>query len=158
VTTTTTSEQIEDWGTELALAMVDEQWRRALQLCSWLRYALEQQERSDPEVEQMHRRAKKALAEQVAQEKAQRADQKQHRRLRLTARRQTASGTWAQALDSIELFYQNGASQKEALGLLQELKTRLSDRLLPIHQQLDPKAAALARRFNELLDQVRSDS
>jgi hypothetical protein len=158
VTETTTRDQIEDWETELALAMGDRQWRRALQLCSWLRYALGQQERSDPEVEQMHRQAKKALAEQVTQERAQRAGQKEYRRLRLTARRQTASGTWMQALDSIEEFYQNGASQQEALGLLQELRTRLSDRLLPIHQQLDPKAAALARRFNELLDQVRSDS
>jgi len=158
VTETTTREQIGDWETELALAIGDRQWRRALQLCSWLRYALEQQERSDPEVEQMHRQAKEALAEQVAQERAERARQKEHRRLRVTARNQAASGTWMQALDSIEAFYQNGASQQEALGLLQELKTRLSDRLFPEYRQIDPKAAALARRFNELLDQVRSDS
>ena len=138
--------------------MGDQQWRRALQLCSWLRYALEQQDRSDPEVEEMHRQAKKALAEQVTQERAQRAEQKKERRLQLTARRQTASGTWTQALDSIDAFYQNGASQQEALGLLQELKTRLSDRLLPIRQQLDPKVAAQVRRFNGLLGQVRSDS
>jgi hypothetical protein len=63
-----------------------------------------------------------------------------------------------QALDSIDAFCQNGASQQEALGLLQDLKTRLSERLLPEYQQMDPKAAVLARRFNELLDQVRSDS
>ena len=86
------------------------------------------------------------------------AGEKEHRRLRLQARRQTASGTWTQALDSIEAFYRYGASQQEALGLLQELKIRLADRLLPIHQQLDPKAAALARRFSELSEQVRSDS
>ena len=156
--TETTKEQIKQWEEELALAMVDRQWRRALQLCSWLRYSLAQQERSDPELEQMHRQAKEALTEQVAQERAQRVDRREHRRLRLTARRQTASGTWMQALDSIEAFYQKGASQQEAFSLLQELKTRLSDRLLPIHQQLDPRAAALARRFNELLDQVRGDS
>lgn len=158
MTQTTTRDQVEDWETELALAMVDRQWRRALRLCSWLRYALEQQERSDPKVEQMHRQAKEALAEQVAQERAERARQKEHRRLRATARNQAASATWMQALDSIEAFYQNGASQEEALGLLQELKTRLSERLLPGYRQIDPKAAALARRFNELLDQVRSDS
>jgi hypothetical protein len=158
MTETTTKEQIGDWETELAVAMDDRRWRRALQLCSWLRYALAEQGRSDPEVEQQHRQAKEALAEQVTQERAQQAHQKEHRRLELTARRQAASGTWIQALDSIEAFYRNGADHQEALGLLQELKTRLSDRLLPIHQQLDPKAAALARRFNELLDQVRGDS
>jgi hypothetical protein len=158
VTETTTKEQIGDWKTELALAMDDRQWRRALHLCSWLRYALERQEHSDPELEQTHRQAKKALAQQVAQERALQAGQKELRRLRLTARRQTASGTWMQALDSIDAFYQNGASEQEALGLLQELKARLSDRLLPEYRQIDPKAAVLARRFNELLEQVRSDS
>jgi hypothetical protein len=158
VTETTTKKQIEGWETELALAVVDLQWRRALQLCSWLRYALGQQEQSDSEVEQIHHRAKEALAEQVTQERAQRARQKEHRRLRLTAVNQSSSGTWTQALDSIEVFYQNGASQQETRGLLQELKRRLSHRLLPAYWQIDPKAAVLTRRFNELLDQVRIDS
>lgn len=155
MTETTTRKQIEDWRTELALAMVNRQWRRALQLCSWLRYALGQQERSDPEVEQMHRQAKEALAEQVTQERVQQARQKERRRLRLTAMNQSASGTWMQALDSIEAFHQHEGSRQEALSLLQELKTRLSDRLFPTHWQKDPKAAALARRFNNVLDQVR---
>ncbi len=155
MTITTAKEQIEDWKTELALAMVNQQWRRALKLCSWLRYALEQQERSDPEVEQMHRQAKEALAEQITQERAQQARQKEHRRLQRTAMNQSASGTWMQALDSIEAFYQHGASQQEALSLLQDLKIRLSDRLLPTHWQKDPKAAALARRFNKVLEKIR---
>jgi hypothetical protein len=131
VTKATTRKQIEDWKTELALAMVNRQWRRALQLCSWLRYALEQQERSDPEVEQMHRQAKEALAEQVTQERAQQARQKEHRRLRRTSMHQIVSRTWTQALDSIEALYRSGASQQETLGLLQELEGRLSDRLFP---------------------------
>ena len=79
---TTTGEQIEIWREELSVAMTGQQWRRALQLCSWLRYALDQQERSDPVVEQMHRRAKEALAEQVTQERAQQACQEEHRRFR----------------------------------------------------------------------------
>ena len=155
MTETTTGKQIEDWKTELALAMANRQWRRALQLCSWLRYTLEQQERSDPEVEQVHRQAKEALAEQVTQQRAQQARQKEHRRLRLMAMNQSASGTWMQALDSIEAFYQHEASREEALSLLQELKIRLSDRLFATYWQKDPKATALARRFNEVLDQVR---
>ena len=63
-----------------------------------------------------------------------------------------------QALDSIEGFYQSGAGQQEAFSLLQELEGRLSDRLFSTHWQRDPKAAALARRFNEILDKVRGDS
>ena len=158
MTETTTTQQIEDWGTDLVLAMANRQWRRALQLCSWLRYALERQERSDPDVEQMHRRAKEALAEQVTQERAEQASQKKHRRLQLMAVNQSTSGTWTQALDAIEVFYQNGASQQEALDLLQILKRRLSDRMLPLYWQIDPKAAALGRRFNELVDHIRSAS
>ena len=158
MTKTTTSKQIEDWKTELALAMVNLQWRRALQLCSWLRYALEQQDHSDPEVEQMHHRAKEALAEQVAQERAQRARQKEHRRLRRTAMDQIVSGTWMQALDSIEALYRSGASQEETLDLLRELKIHLSDRLFTTHWRQDPKAAELARHFNAILGQVRGDS
>lgn len=158
VTQTTTKEQVQDWESELTQAMTEQQWRRALRLCSWLRYALEQQERSDPEIEQMHRQAKEALAEQVAQERAERGRQREYGRWRATARTQAASGTWAQALDSIEVFYQNGASQQEVLGLLQKLRTRLSDRFLPEYRQMDPKAAALAQRFSEFLGQVRGDS
>jgi hypothetical protein len=158
VTKTATRKQIEDWKTELALAMVNRQWRRALQLCSWLRYALEQQERSDPEVEQMHRRAKEALAEQVTQERAQQARQKEHRRLRRTSMHQIVSRTWMQALDSIEALYWSGANRQETLGLLQELEERLSDRLLPTHWQRGSQAAALRQRFNELVERVRGDS
>jgi hypothetical protein len=155
---TTTSKQIEDWKTELALVMVNLQWRRALQLCSWLRYALEQQDRSDPEVEQMHHRAKEALAEQVAQEREQQARQKEHRRLRRTAINHIASGTWMQALDSIEALYRSGANRQETFDLLRELKICLSDRLFTTFWRQDSKAAALAQRFNAILGHVRGDS
>ena len=158
MTKTTTSKQIEDWKTELGSAMVDLQWRHALQLCSWLRYALEQQDHSDPEVEQMHRRAKEALAEQITQERAQQARQKEHRRLRRTAMNQSASGTWMKALDSIEALVQSGANRQETLDLLRELKIRLSDRLFTTFWRRDPKATALARRFNAILGQVRDNS
>ena len=158
MTETTTNQQIEDWETELALTMDNREWRRALQLCSWLRYTLKEQDRADPELERMHRQAKEALTEQVTKERAQQVRQKEHRRLQLMAMNQSSSGTWTQALDSIEVFYQDGASQEEALGLLQELKRRLSDRLLPAYWQMDPKAAVLAQRFNELLDHIRGGS
>jgi hypothetical protein len=155
MTSTTTEKQIEDWKTELASAMADGQWRRALQLCSWLRYALEEQDGSDPAVEQMQVQAKEALAEQIAQERAARAREKEQRRLRVVAMNQIASGTWMQALDSTDLFYQNGASPEETLDLLQQFRTRLSGRVLPTSWQKAPNAEALAQRFNELLDRVR---
>ena len=71
---------------------------------------------------------------------------------------QSALGTWMQTLDSIEMFYRNGASQQQVLGLLQELKKRLSDQLSSTFKHQDPTAAALARRVNEILAQVRSDA
>jgi hypothetical protein len=63
-------EQIEMWKAELALAMADARWRRALQLCSWLRFSLRQQGLSDPEMEQARQQAKEHLAETVTREKA----------------------------------------------------------------------------------------
>ena len=156
--TMTTDKQIEDWKIELTCAMGDQRWRRALQLCSWLRYALGRQERSDSEVEQDHQRAKEALAGQVAEERAQRARQRNHHLLRVLAANQIASGTWMQALDSIEAFYQNGAGEQEALGLLQELKRHLSDHSFLAHPHQDPMTEALVQRFNQVLAQVRSDA
>lgn len=138
--------------------MANEQWRRALRLCSWLRYGLEQQEHSDFEVEQMHRRAKEALAKQVSKERAQQAHQKEWQRLQNTVMYQSASGTWMPTLDSIALFYQNGASQQQVLDLLQEFKKHLSGQLPSTSSRQDPKTAALVRRFNEILAQVRGDA
>ena len=66
---TTNREQIDVWKKELAEAMDSQQWQLALKLCSWLRYALHQQDLSDPEVEEAHRQAKEALARQVIEEK-----------------------------------------------------------------------------------------
>ena len=37
MTKTTPQEQIDDWKAESVSAIADQKWRRALQLCSWLR-------------------------------------------------------------------------------------------------------------------------
>jgi hypothetical protein len=155
VTETTAEEQIEIWKKELAIAMADGQWRRALQLCSWLRYTLRQQELSDPEVEEAHRQAKEGLAEQVIREKAQQEHEERHRRLRRQTMDQIIFGDWDQALDSIEALYQDGANRQEAIHLLQELKARLATLLSPKFRQVDQRAAALGRRFDELVERVR---
>lgn len=154
MTETTAGEQVEIWKKELAIAMADEQWRRALQLCSWLRYTLRQQELSDPEVEKAHRQAKEALAEQVVREKAQQEREERHRRLRRQTMYQIVSGDWDQALDSIEALYQDGANRQEAIHLLQELKVHLPTMLTPKYRQTDQRAAALGRRFDELVERI----
>jgi len=154
VTETTAGEQIEIWKKELAIAMADEQWRRALQLCSWLRYTLRQQELSDTEVEEAHRQAKEALAEQVIREKAQQEREGRHRQLRHKIMQQIVSGDWEQALDSIEALYQDGTNHQEAIHLLQELKARLPTTRPPEYRQADQRAAALRRRFDELVERV----
>lgn len=154
MTETTAGEQIEIWKKELAIAMADEQWRRALQLCSWLRYTLRQQELSDPEVEEAHRQAKEALAEQVIREKTQQEREGRHRRLRRQTMYQIVSGDWEQALDSIEALYQDGANRQEVIHLLQELKARWPTTQTPKYRQADQRAAALGRRFDELVERV----
>ena len=155
VTETMAEEQIEIWKKELAIAMADGQWRRALQLCSWLRYTLRQQELSDPEVEEAHRQAKEGLAEQVIREKAQQEREERHRRLRRQTMYQIISGEWDQALDSIEALYQDGANRPETIHLLQELKARLATLLSPKFRQADQRASALGRRLDELVERVR---
>ncbi|NIM04187.1 MAG: hypothetical protein GTN65_00870 [Armatimonadetes bacterium] len=82
VTETTSGKQVKIWKEELAIAMADRQWRRALQLCSWLRYTLRQQELSDAEAEEAHRQAKEALARQVVREEAQQVRERRNQRLR----------------------------------------------------------------------------
>ena len=154
----TTEEQIHIWKEELAVTMTSRQWKRALQLCSWLRYALEQRGHSDPEVEQMHGQAKEALAEQVTRERAERVDQREHRRLRRMTSHQINSRTWMQALDSIEALYQSTDDQQETLGLLQHLDEHLTDRLFPAQLQEGTRAAALRLRYAELVERVRADS
>jgi len=150
----TAEEQIEIWKKELAIAIADEQWRLALKLCSWLRSTLRQQELSDPEVEAAHRQAKEGLAEQVIREKAQQEREERHRRLQQQTMYQIISGDREQALDSIEALYQDGANRQETIHLLQELKARLPTMLTPKYRQADQRAAALARRFDELVERV----
>lgn len=155
MTETTTGEQIEIWKKELVLAMADRQWRHALQLCSWLRYALRQQGLSDPEVEQVQRQAKEALAEQVAKRKTQQEREGSRQQLRRQAMYQIASGEWDQALDSIEVLYQDGANRQETINLLQELEARMAIILRsPKYRQRDQRAAVLSRRFDELVERV----
>ena len=149
-------EQIENWKTELASAMTNQKWRRALQLCSWLRYAFDQQGRSDARVERMHSQAKKALAEQVSRDRAERERREKHLYLRSVSTNQITSGRWLQALDAIEAFHQNGAGQEETLELLQSFQDRLLDRLSTAQQPTDTQATELKQRFNDLLEQARS--
>ena len=152
---TTTEEQIEVWKKELAMAIAGQQWRRALQLCSWLRYAQRQQGLPDPEVEQVQRQAKEALAEQVIEEKTQQKREGRHRELQRQTVYQMASGDWEQAMDSIEALYQDGANRREVIGLLQELKARMAIILrFPKYQETNRRAAALSRRFDELVERV----
>jgi transcription initiation factor TFIIIB Brf1 subunit/transcription initiation factor TFIIB len=154
----TSQEQIEDWETELASASAEQKWRRALQLCSWLRYALDQQGRSDPEVERIHDQAKKALAEQVSRERAQQARLRQRQHSRRVGTNQIILGNWLQALDAIEAFYQSGASQEETFDLLKTLQDRLADRLNSAQQPTGAQATELRQRFSKLLEQVRSNA
>ena len=161
MTETTTEEQIDIWKKELATAIADEQWRLALKLCSWLRYALSQQGLSDPEVEEVHRQAKEALAEQVIREKTRQEREEEHerglRQLRRTVMHQIVSADWDGALDSIEALYQDGADRREAIRLLQELKVRMATLLSPKYRQVDQRAAALGKRFDELVERVDGD-
>lgn len=152
----TSGEQIENWKIELASAMGDQKWRRALQLCSWLRYALDQQGRSDARVERMHDRAKKALAEQVRQEQAKQEHQQERRHLLHVSTNQITLGHWLPALDAIEAFHNAGANQEETIELLQSFQDRLLDRLSTAQQPTGAQATEVKQRFNDLLEQIRS--
>ena len=144
------------WKKDLALAMADRQWRHALQLCSWLRYALRQRElSSDPEVEQARRQAKEELAQQVIGERAQQERQVRHQQLQHQIVYQIASADWDQAMDSIEYLYQDGTGSREVTGLLEELEARMAIILrAPKYQQMNRRAAALSKRFNELAEKI----
>ena len=147
----TTDEQIKNWKNELAIAMDNEQWQHALKLCGWLRYSLRQQDSSDPDVYELHRQAKDALARQLVREKTvYEKHQKQ--------RHQIISREWEQALTSIEAHYKDGANRQETINLLQEFKGRTRTLLTDNWRQKDPQAAALGRQFDELVEQVAGDS
>jgi len=151
----TPEEQIDIWKKELALAMADRQWRHALQLCSWLRYALRQRELSDPQVEQARRQAKEALAQQVIGERAQQERQVRHQQLHYQIVYQMASADWDQAMDSIENLYQDGAGSREITGLLEGLEARMAIILRDAkYQQMNRRAAALSKRFDELAEKI----
>jgi hypothetical protein len=147
LTETRAEEQIEIWKNELAIAMADEQWRLALQLCSWLRHSLGQQELSDPEVEQTQRQAKEGLAEQVIRDKGQQEREGGRRRLERQVMYHILAGEWDRSLDSIEALYQQGANRQEVIHLLQELKNRLPTMSVPAYRQR-------GHRVDELMERV----
>ncbi len=151
---TTSEEQIDIWKKELAEAMDGQQWRLALKLCSWLRYALHQQGLSDPGVEEAHRQAKEAMARQVIEEKAQQRREEEHRQLRPKIMSQIIHGKWNMALFSIEVLHQQGAPRRDVLDLLQEFKVRVATFLSPKRRETDPRAAALGPQFDELVERV----
>ena len=151
----TAEEQIEVWKEQLALAMTDQQWRHALQLCSWLRYALWQQELSDPQVDEAHRQAKVGLAEQMVGEKKRQKQTEAQRRRRDGIMQQIATAQWSQALDSIDAFHQDGAGRKELTHLLKELQTRMGRVLGLQYRQMNRRAGVLGRRFDELEELAR---
>ncbi len=157
MTETTDGEQVEIWKEELTQSLADQQWRHAIQLCSWLRYALWQQGRSDPGVEQAQRQAKEALAEQMTRERTQQERDEEYLRQRRQIMRQIIAGDWEQAMDSIEVFVQDRTNRTAAVHLLQELKMRLGRRLNPQYRKMDLRLAALGRRFDELTEQVYGD-
>lgn len=152
----TTEEQVESWKTELIEAMAEQQWQQALKFCSWIRYTLGQQGRTDPQVEQVHQQAKETLGAQVAHERAQRGQQKAHLRLRHMCLRQINAEKWIPALDSIESLHQQNIDQEDTLSLLNELRTRLSKQLSAPEWRMSPQATAVSQRFNEVVEQVRS--
>jgi hypothetical protein len=151
----TTDEQLNNWKNEMAIAMDNEQWRHALKLCGWLRYALRQQDSSDPDVDEAHRQAKDALARQLVREKK---EYEKHRKQRDLIMYQIISGEWEQVLTSIETHYKDGASREETINLLQEFKGRTRTLLTDNWRQKDPQAAALGRQFDELVEQVADGS
>jgi hypothetical protein len=147
VTQTTTEEQTETWKGELAIAMADAQWRRALQLCSWLRFTLGQQGLSDPEVEQAQRQAKERLTETVMREKARKRRDERYRQVRRRAMNLILSGSWIRALNVIEVLHEHGANRQEVMHLLQELKNRLPTKTIAEYRQR-------AQRVDELMERI----
>jgi len=152
---TTAEERIEAWRAELEMAMADQQWRRALQLCSWLRYALWQHELSDAQVEAAHQQAKEGLAKQVDAERSQQRRQGEQRQRRDGIMQQIASGQNEQALDSIAILYQDGADRQVVIHLLQELRARMGRLLGPNYRRTNRRAAMLGHRFDELEARAR---
>ncbi len=151
----TSDEQIKNWKNELTIAMDNEQWRYALNLCGWLRYALRQQDSSDPDVDEAHRQAKDGLAKQLVREKT---EYEKHQKQRHLIMYQIISREWEQALTSIEAHYKDGGNPQETISLLQEFKGRTRTLLTERWRQKDPQAAALGRQYDELVEQVAGGS
>ena len=95
--------------------MDNEQWRHALKLCGWLRYALRVQDSSDPDVDETHRQAKDGLVKQLVREKT---EYEKHQKQRHLIMYQIISREWEQALTSIEAHYKDAANPQETIDLL----------------------------------------
>jgi exonuclease III len=91
--------------------------------------------------------------ERIQQEREEEHERK-HRRLRRKTMPQIVSGDWNQALDSIEVLYQDGADRQEVIHLLREFEARLATLLSPGYRQMNQRSAALVRRFDELVERV----
>ena len=158
MTETTSEQQVQIWKEDLAGAITGQQWQVALKLCSWLRYTLQQEDTSDPEVEEAHHQAKERLADQVTSTAAQqesapiRARRYEKRRTKIM--HQIISGRWEQALDSIEELNQDGIGRHEIVDLLQELRARTASLLAPSYRRVDGRAARLGRRFDDLVQRI----
>ena len=151
MTNTNNSEQIEIWKSELSVAMTDGQWQLALKLCGWLRYALRQQELSDQEVDKAHHQAKEALAKHLTQETSVYKEYQKQRNLTM---RQIRLGEWEEALESIEVIYQDGANSKDAIDLLHELEGRTQTFFSSNHRKMDRQEVDLGKRFGELAERI----
>ena len=158
MTETTSENQVQIWKEELATAMTGEQWKPALKLCSWLRYTLQEQGASDPEVEEAHRQAKEGLADQAIRTNSQQESEAIHARSyekrRTNIMHQIIAGRWDKALDSIEELHEDGISRHEIVDLLRELRARTASLLAPSYRRVDNRAARLGRRFDELVQRV----
>jgi hypothetical protein len=152
---TTAEERIEAWKDELELAMTDQQWRRALQLCSWLRYVLWQTGLSDPLVEAAHHQAKEGMAKQVDREKSQQRHKGEQQQQWDGIMQQIASGQNEQALDSIAVLHRDGADRQAVIQLLQELRARMGRVLGPNYRRTNRLAALFGDRFDELEARAR---
>lgn len=153
----TNQEQMAAWRQELDQAIDDKQWQRAIQLCSWLRYALWQQESSDPEVDEALHLAKERLAKKKLQHEKHKQHQKEDRQRRDVILQGIAASQPKEAFDSIEEFYKEGANGQEVIQLLDALKTRFSRMLGSRYRDKNWQAAAFGRRIDELEERARSN-
>jgi hypothetical protein len=144
---TSGEDQVLVWKAELSAAMADHEWRRVLQVCSWLKFRLAQEGVLDPEVEKIQSEAKRRLSDAVDEERAKRERQGRHRRAQRKAMDLILSGSWDQALDVLEALHRVGASPQAILHLLKELEKRLPSKTVARYRE----RAQRVNRLEELI-------